>query len=68
MIKRGYTEYQMPLEHGVILRVTIEHGIEKVTFAEVYANGDVSDDVITVPCELFAPLVEIVKDIEQVIS
>lgn len=64
MIKNEYIEYAMNLESGLTLRVTMLLAAKVVTFQVVYANGEFSDDVITVANDKFSELAEIVNDIK----
>lgn len=68
MIKRGYTEYQMNLEDGTMLRATIEHAINVVSFVQVYANGEMDDFPISVPFDKIDEIAEIVNDITLVVK
>ena len=64
MIKRNYTEYQIYLDNGIMLRVSLEHTINQITFQEVFANGEVSEDYLTLPADKISELAEIVNDIK----
>ena len=67
MIKKDYTEYQMPLEQGIILRVTVEKEIKQVTIAEVWANGQI-EMAVCVPFRGIAELAEIMTDIAKAVK